>query len=104
MILRNLAGEHHVKDLWEQHAARELRALVRSAGVTYADLAQALVAEGETLTPASLAKKVYRGSFSFSFYLKCRAAVQEIVASQAGVPPFQPLLEEPRRDSSARAR
>lgn len=93
-----------MKDLWEQHAARELRALVRSAGVSYAQLAQALVPQGETLTAASLTKKVYRGSFSFSFYLKCRAAVHELVESQGGLPPFQPLVDEPRRDSSAQTK
>lgn len=73
---------------------------MRGAGVSYAQLAEALVHQGETLTAASLTKKVYRGSFSFSFYLKCRAAVHELVARQAGVPPFQPLLEEPRRISA----
>lgn len=63
-----------VRTIWEERAAEELKALLRDAGMSYAQLAEALNTEG--VSAGSLTKKLYRGAFTHAFFLECREVVR----------------------------
>jgi len=60
-----------MRDPWEEEAANDLKALIKRAGATYAELVAALSAEGVEMTTAGLTKKLHRGAFTHAFYLRC---------------------------------
>ena len=56
-------------------AARHLKAEMKRAGVTYADLARRLGERGMDETEASITSKLARGTFSAVFLIAVRAAL-----------------------------
>lgn len=62
-----------MRDIWEEDASNELKARIKRAGLSYAELAQALSAAGEPVTVPALTKKLHRGAFSHAFFLRCAA-------------------------------
>jgi len=71
-----------MRDPWEEEASNDLKALIKRAGVTYAELVAALSAEGVEMTAAGLTKKLHRGAFSHAFYLQCAHVLQRRSRSQ----------------------
>lgn len=57
-------------------AARFLKAELKRAGVTYAELAKRLEAHGLQETEASISSKLARGTFAATFFLACLAALE----------------------------
>jgi urease accessory protein UreF len=57
-------------------AARFLKAELKRAGVTYAELAERLEAHGLHETEASISSKLARGTFAATFFLACLAALE----------------------------
>jgi hypothetical protein len=58
-------------------AARFLKAELKRAGVTYAELARRLEAHGLSgETEASITSKLARGTFAATFFLACLAAME----------------------------
>lgn len=57
-------------------AARFLKAELKRAGVTYAQLAEKLKAHGLEETEASISSKLARGTFAATFFLACLAALE----------------------------
>ncbi len=57
-------------------AARFLKAQMKRAGVTYAELAQRLEAHGLQETEASITSKLARGTFAATFMLAVAAALE----------------------------
>jgi hypothetical protein len=60
---------------WGARASAYLKAELKKAEMTYADLAKALKKHGFKLSEASLTMKLKRGSFTASFFLACLAAL-----------------------------
>lgn len=56
---------------WRREARRLLRAQLALKDLDYKGLARALEKVGIDEKPKSLANKVQRGTFSFSFFLQC---------------------------------
>ena len=62
---------------WGDKARRFLKAELKRAGMTYAELARRLNAHGfEGETVASVNSKLVRGSFAVSFFLGCLAVLE----------------------------
>jgi hypothetical protein len=62
---------------WGDKARRFLKAELKRAGMTYAELARRLNAHGfEGETEASVNSKLVRGSFAVSFFLGCLAVLE----------------------------
>jgi urease accessory protein UreF len=59
-----------------QKTARFLKAEMKRAGVTYAELAKRLKAHGLQETEASITSKLARGTFAATFLLACLAALE----------------------------
>jgi urease accessory protein UreF len=59
-----------------QKASRFLKAEMKRAGVTYAELAKRLEAHGLHETEASITSKLARGTFAATFFLGCLAALE----------------------------
>lgn len=57
-------------------AGRFLKAELKRAGVTYAELARRLEAHGLRETEASISSKLARGTFAATFFLACLAALE----------------------------
>ena len=57
-------------------ASRFLKAELKRAGVTYADLAKRLEAHGLKETEASISSKLARGTFAATFFLAALAALE----------------------------
>ncbi len=57
-------------------AARFLKAELKRAGVTYAELAKRLEAHGLQETEASISSKLGRGTFAATFFLAALAALE----------------------------
>ena len=55
---------------WDEYASQVLKDLMHTRRVTYLELARGLGVERRALT-----NKVNRGQFSFSFFLRCLAAL-----------------------------
>lgn len=59
-----------------QKASRFLKAEMKRAGVTYAELAKRLKDHGLDETEASITSKLARGTFAATFLLACIAALE----------------------------
>ena len=59
-----------------QSAKVLLKSLMKEHGVSTADLAQLLSADGSTETKASIDSKISRGRFSADFFLRCVGLMQ----------------------------
>ena len=57
-------------------AAAHLKAEMKKAGITYADMIKRLKKHGFKETEASLTMKLKRGAFAPSFFLACLAALE----------------------------
>ena len=57
-------------------ASRFLKAELKRAGVTYAELAKRLKEHGLEETEASVTSKLARGTFAATFFLACIAALE----------------------------
>ena len=57
-------------------ASRFLKAEMKRAGVTYAELARRLKEHGLEETEASITSKLARGTFAATFFLACLAALE----------------------------
>jgi Domain of unknown function (DUF6471) len=68
-----------MRDIWEEKAANELKAQIKRAGMTYAHLAQQLSKVGIPMEAATLNQKLWRGTFSHSFYLQCVSLVEATI-------------------------
>lgn len=68
---------------WNQTASRLLRAELVLRGISYSDLAAKISSLGLRTTPASIANKLARGTFSFTFFLICMHAIG---AQQINIP------------------
>jgi hypothetical protein len=62
---------------WRTEASRVLKARLARCGMSYAELASRLNANGASESYASIANKVSRGTFSFAFFLQCIHAIDE---------------------------
>lgn len=60
---------------WSAAAARLLKAEVAREDITLAKLAKRLQRLGVDETEASVKNKLYRGTFSFAFFLQCMQAL-----------------------------
>lgn len=61
---------------WNEFAKGVLRAQMARKGVSYADLAELLEAEGVKETVANLRNKVSRGSFTAAFLFQCLSVMR----------------------------
>lgn len=61
---------------WENEARRILRAELVRRGLTYAMLAKRLQGLGIAETERAIANKLSRGTFAFTFFLQCMAAME----------------------------
>ena len=61
---------------WGRRAADHLKARMKEAGVTYAEMVKRLKKHGFKETEASLTMKLKRGAFAASFFLACLAALE----------------------------
>lgn len=64
-----------MKTDWEKEATRILKAELARRGVTYASLVGRLESVGVRETDRSIANKMSRGKFPFTFYLQCLRAI-----------------------------
>jgi DNA (cytosine-5)-methyltransferase 1 len=71
---------------WDVLAANDLKAEVKRAGLTYAQLAALLTATDEPISAQGINKKLNRGAFSHAFFLRC-VSLMERHARVQGVPP-----------------
>ena len=62
-------------DYWNGEAGSILKGILKRKNVKYAELAQKLKAVGVEETANSIANKLSRGSFSFTFVLQCMVAL-----------------------------
>lgn len=84
-----------MKDYWEREAAAILKSLLAREGLRYKGLALRLERLGIAETPDQLRNKINRGTFSFTFYLKCLHALgHERAESQ--LRPRDPLATKDR--------
>jgi len=60
---------------WAGRASRYLKAELKRADVTYAQLAQRLNEHGMEETEGSIGAKLARGTFSVTFFLACLAVL-----------------------------
>jgi Domain of unknown function (DUF6471) len=60
---------------WEHRARRYLRAEIKRAEVSYAELAERLKKHGLKETEASIANKLSRGTFAATFFLATMKAI-----------------------------
>ena len=63
------------KSEWEKGASNLLKASIARKGLTYAQVAERLAAEGVSETEASIRNKLSRGTFSAVFLLQCFKAI-----------------------------
>lgn len=72
---------------WNSAAARLLKAEIAREGLTLARLAARLQRLGLNETEASVKNKLYRGTFSMTFFMQCMQALGRRTADVAGVVP-----------------
>jgi len=60
---------------WQARASAFLKAKMKEAEMTYADMAKRLKKHGFTETEASITMKLKRGAFSAVFFLACIAVL-----------------------------
>lgn len=63
------------EEQWAENARAYLKAELRKAEVTYAELARLLKKHGLKETEASITNKLARGTFSATFFLACLRAI-----------------------------
>ena len=63
------------EEQWAENARAFLKAELRKAEVTYAELAKRLKKHGLTETEASITNKLARGTFSATFFLAALRAI-----------------------------
>lgn len=63
------------EEQWAENARSYLKAELRKAEVTYAELARRLKKHGLTETEASITNKLARGTFSATFFLAVLRAI-----------------------------
>src|SRR5258705_5638182 len=83
--LPNMMAEYHFRELfrmvtdqereWAHRARRFLRAEIKRAELSYAELAQRLKEHGLEETEASIANKLSRGTFAATFFLATMKAI-----------------------------
>jgi hypothetical protein len=61
---------------WGERAAAFLKAEMKKAGVTYAELSKRLKKHGLKETEAGITMKLKRGTFTAIFFLACVAALE----------------------------
>jgi virulence-associated protein VapD len=61
---------------WGERASAFLKAKMKEAGITYADLVKRLKKHGFKETEGSITMKLKRGTFSATFFLACLAAME----------------------------
>ena len=61
---------------WAEKVRRYLKAELKRADVTYAELARRLAAQGLKETEASITSKLARGTFAVAFFLAALAALE----------------------------
>jgi hypothetical protein len=61
---------------WEERASAYLKAELKKAGVTYAELVKRLRRHGFKETEASVTMKLKRGTFAATWFLACLAALE----------------------------
>jgi hypothetical protein len=61
---------------WADAAKRLLKAELKRANVTYAELAERLKKHGLEETEASITSKLNRGTFAATFFLACLTALE----------------------------
>jgi hypothetical protein len=61
---------------WADRARRFLKAELKRADVSYAQLAERLKAHGLAETEVGIASKLARGTFAATFFLACLAALE----------------------------
>lgn len=68
-------GYAKTEEEWGRRAADHLKARMKEAGVTYAEMVKRLKKHGFKETEASLTMKLKRGAFAASFFLASLAAL-----------------------------
>lgn len=71
-----MAGMTEREKEWALKASRFLKAELKRAGLTYADLASRLNEHGMEETEGSVGAKLARGTFSTTFFLACLAVLE----------------------------
>jgi hypothetical protein len=61
---------------WDWEARELLKRELEAAGMSYADLSQALLLQGLCLSPKVVANKVNRGTFTLAFFLRCMSILK----------------------------
>jgi hypothetical protein len=61
---------------WALKASRFIKAEVKRAGITYAELAKRLNEHGMEETEGSIGAKLARGTFAVTFWLACLAVLE----------------------------
>ena len=90
-----------MRTYWEEQAANELKALLKWAGMTYAQLAEALAAQGSDVTTMTLTKRLYRGAFTHSFFMQCADIARRHHEAEARRATGAPVVSEVRSRASA---
>jgi Domain of unknown function (DUF6471) len=72
---------------WADAASRLLKAEIAREGVTLAQLAGRLNRLGQQETEASLKNKLYRGTFSMTFFMQCIRALGHGTVDMSSVLP-----------------
>lgn len=75
---------------WPTAAARLLKAEIARSDVTLAKLAKRLQRLGVAETESSVKNKLYRGTFSMTFFLQCMHALGHTTADLHGLMPDEP--------------
>jgi hypothetical protein len=70
-----MAGLTEREKEWAGKASRFIKAELKRASMTYADLAQELNAHGLEETEGSIGAKLARGTFAVTFFLACLAVL-----------------------------
>ena len=61
---------------WNWEARLLLKRELDAAGMSYAELSEALLSQGLCLSRKVVANKVNRGTFTMAFFLRCMAALK----------------------------
>lgn len=69
-------GLAKTEEEWQAKATAHLKAEMKKAGVTYAEMVKRLKKHGFKETEASLTMKLKRGTFAATFFLACLAALE----------------------------
>jgi urease accessory protein UreF len=71
-----MAGLTEREREWALKASRFIKAEVKRAGLTYAELAKRLNEHGMEETEGSIGAKLARGTFAVTFWLACLAVLE----------------------------